>query len=252
MKGGKDKARSPHYFVQITHAAVICKIPVILHFKLENKTAWLAAAYPLHGISMLSPPVTLTLLRKTDPTTAENYCTALRSVRIIFSSLSLSLSFSFFLRSAILRTPPSPALHFRVRSPRPLERSEAVDRRGQRESYNSQEDCARKFEILSTGSRRNSNLINVGALAVLDSVPKKRTLASSCGHVSNYERYLPFVGGVSGAISRVGMPSAKWGLSVQVHVTRTSKPWTWSNERRNERGGRFSRIKRRNSINLFN
>lgn len=137
MKDGKDKARSPHYFVQITHAAVICKIPVILHFKLENKTAWLAAAYPLHGISMLSPPVTLTLLRKTDPTTAENYCTALRSVRIIFSSLSLSLSFSFFLRSAILRTPPSPALHFRVRSPRPLERSEAVDRRGQRESYNS-------------------------------------------------------------------------------------------------------------------
>lgn len=100
MKGGKDKARSPHYFVQITHAAVICKIPVILHFKLENKTAWLAAAYPLHGISMLSPPVTLTLLRKTDPTTAENYCTALRSVRIIFSSLSLSpLPLFFFFPS---------------------------------------------------------------------------------------------------------------------------------------------------------
>lgn len=106
MKGGKDKARSPHYFVQITHAAVICKIPVILHFKLENKTAWLAAAYPLHGISMLSPPVTLTLLRKTDPTTAENYCTALRSVRIIFSSLSLSLFLFSFAPPSYARHPP--------------------------------------------------------------------------------------------------------------------------------------------------
>lgn len=59
----ENQARSPHYFVQITHAAVICEIPVILHFKLENKTARLAVAYPLGGISMLSPPVTLTLLQ---------------------------------------------------------------------------------------------------------------------------------------------------------------------------------------------
>lgn len=58
----RDAARSPHYFVQITHAAVICEIPVILHFKLENKMAWLAAAYPADGISILSPPVTLALL----------------------------------------------------------------------------------------------------------------------------------------------------------------------------------------------
>ncbi|KAK1136490.1 hypothetical protein K0M31_001040 [Melipona bicolor] len=58
-----DAARSPHYFVQITHAAVICEIPVILHFKLENKTARLAAAYPPDGISILSPPVTLALLQ---------------------------------------------------------------------------------------------------------------------------------------------------------------------------------------------
>lgn len=58
-----NRARSPHYFVQITHAAVICEIPVILHFKLENKTASLAVAYPSGGISMLSPTVTLTLLQ---------------------------------------------------------------------------------------------------------------------------------------------------------------------------------------------
>lgn len=57
----KGQTRSPHYFVQITQVGVICEIPVILHFKLENKTAWLAAAYPHGGISMLSPPVTLTL-----------------------------------------------------------------------------------------------------------------------------------------------------------------------------------------------
>lgn len=108
MKGGKDKARSPHYFVQITHAAVICKIPVILHFKLENKTAWLAAAYPLHGISMLSPPVTLTLLRKTDPTTAENYCTALRGVRIIFFSLPPLLFFPSLRHPTHATLPSSP------------------------------------------------------------------------------------------------------------------------------------------------
>lgn len=65
MRGdeSENQARSPHYFVQITHAAVICEIPVILHFKLENKTARLAVAYPLGGISMLSLPVTLTLLQ---------------------------------------------------------------------------------------------------------------------------------------------------------------------------------------------
>lgn len=65
-----NRARSPHYFVQITHAAVICEIPVILHFKLENKTARLAVAYPSGGISMLSPTVTLTLLQASRASTS--------------------------------------------------------------------------------------------------------------------------------------------------------------------------------------
>lgn len=159
--GGEDKARSPHYFVQITHAAVICKIPVILHFKLENKTAWLAAAYPLHGISMLSPPVTLTLLRK--PTTAENYCTALRSVRIIFffSSPSLFPLFSF--------APPSYARHppllsisaFDLRSLETRTFRIGAERERERAPMTA-EDSARKFEILSTSSRRFPTLSTQG------------------------------------------------------------------------------------------
>lgn len=82
----KGQARSPHYFVQITLAAVICEIPVILHFKLENKTAQLAAAYPSSAISIVSPPVTLTLLQAKHDC-SENYCTTLCGVSIIFSRL---------------------------------------------------------------------------------------------------------------------------------------------------------------------
>lgn len=68
----------PHYFVQITHAAVICEIPVILHFKLENKTARPGAQPALirsAGSRCLSPRVTLTYpspLSKHE--CSENYC----------------------------------------------------------------------------------------------------------------------------------------------------------------------------------
>lgn len=146
---------------------------------------------------MLSPPVTLTLLRK--PTTAENYCTALRSVRIIFFFF-LSLSFpSFFLRPAILRTPPSPSLHFRVRSPF-AGNANVQNRRGERKRESAY-DCGRfraKIRNFINQLSKISNFINAGALAVLDSVPKKRTLASSCGRVSNYERYPPSSEGFQG------------------------------------------------------
>lgn len=208
---------------------------------------------------MLSPPVTLTLLRK--PTTAENYCTALRSVRIIFffflslSSPSLFPLFSF--------APPSYARHppllsisafdlrsletrtFRIGAERERERERLWLRKIPRENSKFYQPALEDFQLYQrrgvSGARFRAEKANAGV--ILRTCLELRTLS-------------PFVGGVSGAISRLprwGCRCAKWGRSVQVHVTRTkSKPWTWSSERTNEETNEFFeiRVKWRNLINL--
>lgn len=61
-EGKANGTRSLHYFIQIMFTNVICEIPVILHFKLENKTAAYCPAYLSGEIVILSRPVTLTNL----------------------------------------------------------------------------------------------------------------------------------------------------------------------------------------------
>jgi len=103
---GGNRARSPRYFVQITHAAVICEIPVILHFKLENKTARPEAAVLIRpaGSRCYRPQSRLPCRKQAEHECSENYSSPVRGVSVTFP-----FSFSFLSPFPSL-DPPAPRI----------------------------------------------------------------------------------------------------------------------------------------------
>jgi len=224
---GGNRARSPRYFVQITHAAVICEIPVILHFKLENKTARPEAAVliRLAGSRCYRPQSRLPCRKQAEHECSENYSSPVRGVSIIFPFPLFPFPFPFFpLSPRSIRPPyvsrafppppsalprprphlsPTQSRHQRVRSCVLLgKRRSHVDTKPARHARGR----ARANFSRATAPLRIPALPTRGVVSCREvSCPRKREmLASSDGQSSNYQCSVS-VGGVVGvSLARKG------------------------------------------------